>query len=241
MAPPESDDALAELSRVAAGAWTIARKDLASEWRSKEILLTMGFFGFLVVFIFAFAFFRGDAPLAPVGAGALWVAIAFSGTLGLHRAFEREKEGDCLRALLLSPVPRPSIFIGKLIGISAFMLVVELIVTPAVVLFFSLSIDPTQALELAGVLLLGTLGYATVGTVLAASLVRAQSRDVLLAIAVYPIVIPVIVGGVKATATILAPDIDAGEALAIWVKLLLVFDVVFVVVSLWIFEWMLLD
>jgi heme exporter protein CcmB len=200
----------------------------------------MGFFGFLVVFIFAFAFFRGDAPLAPVGAGAMWVAIAFSGTLGLHRVFEREREGDCLRALLLSPVPRPAIYLGKAASIASFMAVLELVVVPAVILFFGLAVEPSRLLELAGIIALGTVGYAVVGTVLAASLVRAHAKDVLLAIAVYPIVLPLIIAGVKASASILDPQLGGGDT-EIWVRLLLVFDVVFSVVSLWIFEWMVLE
>lgn len=229
-----------ELMIVARDAWTIAQKDLRTEIRSKEIVLTMGYFGFLAVLIAAFSFFRGDAPLRAVAAGTLWVAIAFSGTLGLSRAFDREREGDCIKALLLAPVARPAIFLGKLVGIVTFMSIVEVVVFPAVVLFFNLDIDGARAWRLATIIGLGTIGYAIVGTVMAAALLRAQSKDVLLAIVLYPVVIPVIIAGVKATTAILEPEMDAA-AFQLWVNVLVVFDMVFLVVSLWIFEPLILD
>lgn len=230
----------ASFADVARGALTIAAKDLRTELRSKEIVLTMGFFGFLVVLIFAFAFFRGDAPLAAVAAGILWVAIALSGTMGLSRAFDRERDGECIRALLLSPVPRTAIYLGKVAGIGVFMTIVELVVTPAVAFFFSLSLDAERIGLLAAVVALGTLGYSIVGALMAASLLRAQSKDVLLAIVLYPIVIPVIIAGVKATSAILEPTI-ATEAVVLWMKVLLVFDMVFLVASMWTFEALILD
>lgn len=225
---------------ILADAWTIARKDLTTELRSKEILLTMGFFGFLCVLIMSFAFFRGDAPLAAVSSGILWVAIAFSGTLGLGRAFDREREGDTIRALLLTPVPRSAIYLGKVLGISVFMLAVELIVVPAVVFFFSLPLDSDRLLGIAALAVLGTIGYAVVGTLLAASLLRAHAKDVLLAVIVYPIVIPVLIAGVKGTSALLEPSISF-EEFALWARVLGVFDLVFFIASMWLFELVILD
>lgn len=222
------------------GAWLIASKDLRVEWRSKEILLTTGYFGLLVVLIFAFAFFRGDAPISAVAAGNLWVAIAFSGTLGLGRVFEREREGDCLRALLLAPVPRPAIYLGKVLGVLAFMLAVECVVLPAVIFFFNLTLDAKEALHLLGAVLLGTIGYSIVGTLLGAMLVRARSKDVLLAIVLYPLILPVLLIGVKATTALLEPGV-AYDEVATWMRLIAVFDLVFLVAALWIFEPLLLD
>jgi heme exporter protein B len=227
-------------SAVLADAARITAKDLRVEARSKEVLLTMGYFGLLVVLLFSFSFFRGDAPLAPVAAGILWVAIAFSGTLGLGRIFEREREGDCLRALLLTPVARPAIYLGKAAGVFLFMLLVEAVVVPAVVLFFSLDLDAATAGALATTVLLGTVGYAAVGTVLAAMLVRARSRDVLLAVVLYPLILPVLIAGVKATAGLLEGGPDGAEV-GIWMRLLATFDIVFLVAGLWLFEPMLVD
>jgi heme exporter protein CcmB len=223
-----------------AEAWVIAKKDLKVEIRSKEILLTMGYFGFLVVLIFAFTFFRGDAPISAVSAGILWVAIAFSGTLGLSRAFDREREGDCLRALLLTPVPRPAIYLGKTLGILVFMLIVEAVVVPAVAFFFNLSLDLPRTLRILEIVLLGTIGYAIVGALLAAMLVRARSKDVLLIIVLYPLILPVIVAGVKGTSVLLETPVRY-EELGPWIALLVFFDAVFLVASLWMFETLLTD
>lgn len=228
------------MSGLLGDALRIAAKDLRLELRSKEILLTMGFFGLLAVLTLAFAFRRGDAPLSAVGSGCLWVAIAFSGTLGLGRAFERERENDSIRALLLSPVPRTAIYLGKAAGIVLFMTVVELVVVPAVLLFFTLPVELERLAALALLCLLGTLGYALVGTLLAASLIRSGARDVLLAVVLYPIIVPVIIAGAMGTNAVFEAEI-AWTELGVWLRVLGTFDLVFLIVSLWIFEPLILD
>ena len=142
---------------------SIAHKDWQCEFRSKEILLSMSFFGLLVVLISAFAFYRGDVPSHAIAAGTLWVAITYSGTLGLGRAFAREREGECMRALLLSPAPRSSIFLGKLLGIVSFMLAIQLVVLPAVFVFFNQSVGFEQLWRLLLVIVLGSIGFGIVG------------------------------------------------------------------------------
>ena len=226
--------------QILADTWTIAAKDVRVELRSKEILLTMGYFGFLVVFVFAFSFYRGDAPISAVSAGILWVSIAFAGTLGLGRIFEREREGDCIRALLLSPVARPSIYLGKAFGVLAFMFGVELVVFPSIVFFFNLPLEPVRLTWIALTVLLGTIGYTVVGTLLAAMLLRARSQDVLLAVIFYPLILPVLIVGVKSTGALLEPEIVWSE-LGMWLRLLLLFDIVFLVAGLWIFEPLVMD
>ncbi len=222
--------------QVLADAWFVARKDLQVEWRSKEILLTMGYFGFLVVLLFSFSFADGRSSGNPaVSSGILWVAIAFSGTLGLGRVFEREKEGDCLRALMLSPIARPAIYLGKVVGVFVFMLAIESVVVPAVAFFFNLQIEAGLWLRLIGVILLGTVGYSVLGTLLAAMLLKARTKDVLLVIVFYPLILPVLIVGVKATTAILDPQAVMAD-FSLWTKLLLSFDIVFTVAALWIFE-----
>ena len=221
-------------------AWFIAEKDLRVEYRSKEILLTMGYFGLLVVLIFSFAFFKGSAPISAVAAGIIWVTIAFSGTLGLGRVFEREREGDCIRALLLTPVARPAIYLGKALGVFVFMVSVECIVLPAVVFFFNLPLETERLWRLGATVLVGTVGYAIVGTLLAAMLLRAHSKDVLLAIVFYPIILPVLVVGIKATTALLEPEMDITQ-FGLMLRVLLFFDVVFLIASLWMFEPLLID
>jgi heme exporter protein B len=221
-------------------AWRITEKDLLVELRTKEIVLTMGYFGFLVVLIFSFAFFQDGATISSVASGILWVSIAFAGTLGLGRIFEREREGDCIRALLLSPIPRPSIYLGKALGVLIFMLVVEAVVVPSVYFFFNLDLDRTRAGVLLLTVLLGTLGYAIVGTLLAAMLLRARTKDVLLAVVLYPLILPVLIIGVKATGILVQPE-PVWNELSLWLRLLGLYDAVFLVASLWIFEPLLLD
>lgn len=214
----------------------IAHKDLRVELRSREILLTMAYFGLLVVLVFAFSFSSGaKVPVPPLSAGILWVSLALAGTLGLNRAFEREREGDCLRALLLAPVSRASIYLGKTLGVLAFMLVVEIVVFPAVLFFFNLRPGGLTLARLALTLALGTMGYAILGTLLAAMLARARAKDVLLAVVFYPLVLPVLIVGVKATTSILDP-LESIEPLGTWWRLLALFDLTFLVVAAWIFE-----
>ncbi len=169
----------------------VLKKDFAIELKSYEILSTTLFFAVSCVAIFSFAFVReGQAPV-DAAAGILWIAIAFSGTLALGRTFERERYGETLKALLLAPAPRPAIYLGKLLGIMTLLFATELIVVPMVAFLFSAPFFE-RPLLLVALLALGTLGYASVGTLFAAMLVRARTRDVMLPILLYPITIPVI-------------------------------------------------
>jgi len=214
--------------------WTVTRKDLLIESRTREILLTTMFFALACVLVFAFGFVREGRPVQDAAAGILWIAIAFSGTLALGRAFERERQGETLRALLMSPIDRPALYLGKLLGILILLSAVELLVVPLVALMFQAPLFDHPLLML-GLLAAGTLGFAAVGTLFAAMLVRARSRDVMLPVLLYPITVPVIIAGVRGTAALLQPEADQPMALA-WLAMLVFFDVVFVTMSLWTFE-----
>jgi heme exporter protein CcmB len=213
--------------------WIVARKDLAIEARSRELINTTLFFALSCVIVFAVSFVR-ERPVSDAAAGILWVAIAFSGTLALGRTFERERYGDTLRALLLAPNPRPAIYVGKLVGIVALLLATEVVVVPLVALLFQARLFE-HVLLLTGLLIFGTIGFASVGTLFAAMLTRARSRDVLLPILLYPVTIPVMIAGVRGTAALIDPTPQLDMA-RLWVMLLLTFDVVFLTLSLWTFE-----
>ncbi len=213
--------------------WTIARKDLVIEARSRELAYTTLFFAVSVVLVFSFSFVVEGAALTDAAAGILWVSIAFAGTLALGRTFERERQSDTLKALLLSPVERPAIYVGKLVGVLLLMLVVEAFVTPVVGLLFQAPIDRAPLL-LVGLLLTGTLGFAAVGTLFAAMLIRAQSRDVLLPVLLYPITVPLVIAGVRGTAAIFAAEPNLAVAQA-WLSMLVFFDAVFLTLALWVF------
>ena len=213
--------------------WIVARKDLAIEARSRELINTTVFFALSCVIIFAVSFVR-ERALGDAAAGILWVAIAFSGTLALGRTFERERYADTLRALLLAPSARPAVYVGKLIGILALLFATEIIVVPLVALLFQARLFAFPIL-MSGLLLFGTIGFACVGTLFAAMLARARSRDVLLPILLYPVTIPVMIAGVRGTGALLeaTPQLDMAR---LWIMLLLSFDVVFLTLSLWTFE-----
>ena len=138
---------------------TIAAKDLRVEWRSREILYTMVLFAVLLVVIFSFAISGGtDVQEHEVAGGILWVAVAFTGTLGLGRIFERERDGETIDALMLSPIPRGALYFGKLLGTLAYLVITEIVFVPLLVGLFRLRVEAPGLLVL--VVLLGTLGYA---------------------------------------------------------------------------------
>lgn len=215
----------------------LAMKDLRIEFRSREILYTMVLFAALVVVLFSFAFLKEDTEgkmvaVADVAPGFVWVPILFAATLGLSRGFDRERENDTMRGLLLSPTPRSAIFLGKAAGIAALMVVCELVVVPLVWLLFDAPLfdDP---LALAAILVLSTGGVAVVGSTFAAMLMRTRSRDVLLPVTLYPILVPLLIAAIKGTTGIVAHD--PGPTW-FWIRFLLVYDVLFVVAALWTFE-----
>ena len=223
------------MTAFARAVWVITRKDILVEARTREILFTTMFFAVACVLVFAFGFVKEGRPVSDAASGILWIAIAFSGTLALGRAFERERQGETLRALLIAPIARPALYLGKLIGILILLAAVEAIVVPLVALMFQAALFDHALLMLA-LLAAGTIGFSAVGTLFAAMLVRARSRDVMLPVLLYPITIPVIIAGVRGTAALL--DVEAGGVpmARVWLAMLVFFDVMFITLALWTFE-----
>jgi heme exporter protein B len=215
--------------------WLILRKDLTVEVRSGEIAYTTLFFAVSCILMFAFALVRDGRAPEDGAAGLLWIAIAFAGTLALGRTFERERQSETLRALLLAPTSRAAVYVGKLLGIVALLLGVEVVLVPLVALLFQARGLLDHPFWLAGILVGGTIGFASVGTLFAAMLIRARSRDVLLPVLLYPVIVPVMIAGVRGTAALLQPEADEG-ILRFWLALIGMFDVVFVTLALWTFE-----
>jgi heme exporter protein CcmB len=215
----------------------VLKKDFTVEVKSREILSTSILFAVSCVMVFSIAFVREGAPIAGAAAGILWVAIAFSGTLTLGRTFERERYGDTLRALLLAPAPRAAIYVGKLLGLVALMLATELLLVPMIAFLFQTPFF-SRPWILIGLLVLGTIGFASVGTLFAAMLVRTRTRDVMLPILLYPITIPVMIAGVLGTSALIpSADAPVNEAAAtMWLGVLVTVDVVFLTLALWTFE-----
>lgn len=212
--------------------FAIVRKDLAAEWRSRELFTSMLIFSLLVILIFNFALELDPKTRTNVTAGVLWVTFTFAGTLGLNRSMAVEKDRGCMDGLLLAPVDRSAIYFGKAISNLVFMLVVEVIVLPVYSVLYNANLFQPGLLI---VILLGSVGYVAVGTLLSAMAVQTRTRDVLLPILLFPLVIPVVIAAVKASGGILQ-GLEFSE-IQTWINLLLVYDVIFIAVSFMFFEY----
>ncbi len=212
-------------------AWTVFLKDVRIEARTRESLVSILVFSVLVAFIFNFAFDPNPRVLATVGPGIVWVAFVFTGVIGLNRNFVLEQEQGTLDALLLAPVAREALYAGKLLGVFALMTAVEALMLPVFVVLYDL---PVLNGPFVGVTLAATLGFAAVGTLFSAIAVRTRAREVLLPLLFLPAALPVLIGAVASSS-----DIFAGQGWSEygrWLQLILIFDVVFIVVTSVAFE-----
>ncbi len=216
--------------------WPIVWKDMLSELRTKEVLVSMCFFAFLVLIIFNFAFFTGIGKVTGILSGMLWVAFIFSGLLGLNQTFGSEKDRGSLQGLLLCPVSRSTIYVGKVIGNFLFMSIMEIFILVLFAILFRVNLlEVLKPLSL--IVFLGTLGFVFVGTILSAMAVHAKAREILLSIILFPIVVPLIIASVKATEKIFQ-GAPLGEIYG-WLKILIAFDLIFFLVSYGTFEFVL--
>jgi heme exporter protein B len=210
----------------------IVHKDIIAELRTKEMFSSMFVFALLVIVIFNFAFELRVANVKQVAPGVLWVTFTFAGMLGLNRSFILEKDKGCLEGLLLAPVDRSAIYFGKMLGNLIFMSVVEAIVLP---IFWVLFNPPLFSPALILVIVLGTLGFAGVGTLFSAIAVHTRAREVMLPILLFPIVVPLMIAAVKTTGGLL--DGQPLSEMRNWLNLLVGFDVIFLTVSYMTFDY----
>jgi heme exporter protein B len=211
--------------------FAIAWKDLAAELRSRELLSAMLVFALLVILIFNFAIELEPKLRLTITPGVLWVTFAFAGTLGLNRSMAVEKDRGCLDGLLLAPVDRSAIFFGKMIGNLVFMFIVELIVLPIYSILYNTNLFIPGLLL---VILLGSIGYVTVGTLLSSMAVQTRTRDMLLPILLFPVIVPVLLSAVKASGGYLQ-GLEV-TAISPWLNLLVVYDVIFLAVAYMVFD-----
>jgi heme exporter protein B len=203
------------------------------ERRSKETLNALLFFSLALLFVFQFALGPDRERLAAVLPGLLWLGFILSGVLGLGRAFLVERENDCWEGLLLTPGDKSAIYLGKLAGSLVLMLVVEALVLALFVLFFNVDLGPALP-GLALVIALGTVGVAAVGTLFAAMTAQVRARELLFPVLLLPVLMPVLLGTVKATEALLFGEPVAASAH--WLKLLVAADVVYLAVGLLTFD-----
>ena len=218
-----------DLRRVRAIVW----KDLTTERRSKAGFNAVAFLGVLILLLFGFALGPDAEALRNAAAGALWLAILFAGVLAFNRSYQLELDGAALEPLLLYPAPRWTIFAGKLVANLLFVLLVEAIVVPVAIVLFQVR-APGGWLPASGVLLLGSIGFVALGTFYASMASRSRAREVLLPLLLFPMLVPVLLASSEATSALLAGDPmqDAGA----WIRLLAMFDVIFVVASCLVFD-----
>jgi heme exporter protein B len=218
-----------EFGRIGAIVW----KDLTAERRTKANFNAVVFLAGLILLMFGFALGPDHDALQSVAGGVLWLTVLFSGVLSFNRSYEQELEHGALEMLLLYPGDRRSIFVGKLLANLAFVGLVEVVMVPAAALLYDIPVWDVM-LPLAGVLFLGTLGFVTLGTFYAAMASRLRAREVMLPLLLFPMLVPLLLAAVQATKAILIGD-PLGEAGA-WMRMLLVFDVIFVISAWYAFE-----
>ncbi len=202
----------------------ILAKDLRAELRARHIWLGMGFFALLTLVVFNFAFDLRVENTAAVAPGALWVAFVFASVIGLGRTLAAEMERGRMDRLLLCPVDRQALFLAKLAGNLIFMGAVELVALPVFAVLYN---APVLVPSILPVVLLGTLGVATVGTLLAAVAATTRAREILLPLLLFPLLTPVVIAVVKATQAVIAPVANDAP----WLGLLAAFDIIFLSVS----------
>jgi heme exporter protein B len=215
----------AYLSQVKAIVW----KDFVTEWKTRELFSSMFVFAVLVMLIFIFSINLSVVKANQVGPGVLWVAILFAGTLGLNRSFTLEKENGCLQGLMLAPVDRSAIFFGKMLSNLAFLLIMETFLLPVFMIFFNVDVGSHLA-PLVAVIFIGTLGFSALGTLLSSLSSNLKTREIMLPILLYPLIVPIAIGSVRLTGQILD-----GKSLADmmnWVGLILCFDIIFISASI---------
>lgn len=216
--------------------WAIFAKDLRVEWRHRETLASMCVFGLLVVFLFNFAFEPAREESLRLLPGLLWIAFAFAGIMGFNRSFAVERENMCLEGMALAPIDPGAIYLGKMMANLVFLGIVEAVVVFAASLWYNFSFVPSLP-WFTLIVLLGTLGYVAIGTVFGAIAANTRMREVMLPILQFPVVVPVFIGAIEATHGALRGDAPADYAS--WMKLLAGFNVVFLVLSFLLFEYVL--
>lgn len=211
--------------------YAILSKEIAVEWRTREAVSAMLVFGLLVLVIFNFAFDLQGVDILVLGPGILWVAFCFSGILGLGRSFARERDKGSMEGMLLAPIDRGALFLGKAIANFLFIVIMEAVTLPLFVILFNI---PFEWFPVVGYIFLGTIGFAAVGTLLSAIAASTRMREVMLPVLLFPVLVPLLVASVKITQGALqkAPFSDYQG----WFNLLLAYDLIFLVGAFFLFE-----
>ena len=216
--------------------WAIGRKDLLLETRNKDIIVAVSAFALLVLMVFTFAIDINQVNAKLTGPGILWASIAFAGVTGLNRAFALELEGNTLEALMLAPISRDLIYVGKMFGNFLFITAAQIIVIPIFAVLFNLAVLKWEMLVVS---LLTTIGFSAIGTLFAAMSMRVRAREVMLPLLFLPVVTPLIMAAVESTSHVV--NDGSWPEISQWIQLALAFDIAFIVISAFIFQQILED
>ena len=209
-----------------AAAWLVARKDLAIEFRTRTAFFSSLVFAVLALCIFYFAWDESLIAPAERAPGVLWVVLAFSALLGLQRSFGLEERDRGIDALLVSPISREAIYLGKAIGNLVFLGAVQIVTIPALALFYNLPIGP-PLLIVSGIVFLAMIGIVAVGTLFSAMAVNTRLAELLLPMLSLPFFVPILMNAAQASTRVLA-DRPLSESWPL-LKILIAFDLVFIV------------
>ena len=215
---------------------TMVWKDTVLELRSRELVVSVAVFGLLLVVVFSFALDPSPGQAKALAPGILWVAFAFAATLAMNRAFVREQETGALEGLLIAPVSRDAIFLAKATTSFIFMLLIEAVLLPAYAVMLGFS---ALSWTLGGTILLATLGFALIGTLFSAMAAQTRSREIMLPVLFFPIVLPIILAAVQASTRAIGGETFIG--LGRWLPLIAVFDALFLVICPWVFSYVVED
>jgi len=209
----------------------VALKDLQLEVRTKEILTSTGLFAVLVVTLGSLAFYTDPVSSPNVAPGVLWISILFCGILLIGRSWALERENDAVFALLLAPIPRASIYIGKTISALVLLFVIELLLVPLCLIFFQIEASGIM-LPLLALIFLGSVGFVSTASLFSAVGIRTRARDLMLSVLVFPLVAPALLASAVATRELFAGATTA-EILG-WMRILTAFDLLFVGFGVWV-------
>lgn len=219
-----------------AGAWSIARKDMRAEWRSKEIFNPMLFFGLMVIVLFSFSFEPSLDETKVIGGGLLWMAFLFSGMLAMNQSFPREMSDRTLHALRLAPIPPAALFAGKFLSNLLFVLLAQSLLTPLFAMFFNLPLVEI-GLRFVAILITGTWGIVVTGTFFSALTLHTRMRELMMPLLLLPIAVPQMIAVVEATAELFKDHTLS----ALWIRQLVGYDVVFTILALLLFRFVIED
>ena len=208
----------------------ILAKDLRAEMRTKEAINASLAFALVILLILSFAFDPSEETTREISGGLLWIVFTFAGTLVLNRSFARELPNDCLDALIAAPVPRAALFVGKALASFVLILAVEIVALPVFGIFYNVRWTE-QFWPLLLVLILGTWGLTTIGTVFSALTVNIRLREVMLPLLVYPVMIPLLLGAMRLSTLLVAGQAITGDE-TVWFRLLIGYDIIFTALSL---------